>query len=359
MECELVFNKGGESSFNETLRRQENGFINISYTINLTATSLSSDSFTYIYEACNENRKEISCIFEWRKKRSSSFGKVFGERTGVICFGEQRNLSSSVVTLDIHISQVAMRSLTVMKLSPEVVHIPQITRIIRVEVLYPPIITSLTVEGQEANNDYVVDKGKEVNVSCFFKQGNPPAFFYLLDKHGTELKSSQEGILSHSLTAQCEDDWPVVRCEGNGTLQNKSVTFLVRCPPQFDEKSTKIVSLTLGESMFRVKAYTTKVTGCLLTPMSLKDNTTTEVNCVLKGQPPDLILWVSLTKEISIFHGNWTLTLRNEEGSSSTAFSVMDSKYQTLIKNSKRKTFSSSEQIQIIFFRSDLEVNDN
>ncbi|XP_025103321.1 uncharacterized protein LOC112569665 [Pomacea canaliculata] len=325
MECGLVFNKGGESSFSETMRQQENGFINISYTINLTESFVLSDSFTYIYETCEDNSKRLSCTFDWRKNSSSRFGKVFGKKTGVICFGEQRNPSSSVVTLDIHVSQVAMRSLTVMKLSPEVEHIPQITRIIRVEVLYPPNVTSLTVEGQEAHNYYLADKGKEVNVSCFFKQGNPPSFFHLLDKHGTELKSSQEGFLSYSLTAQCEDDWPVVRCEGNGTLQNRSVTFLVRCPPQFAEKSTENVSLTLGKAKFRVKAYTTEVTGCFLTPVSLKDNTTRKVNCVLNGRPPDLILWVSLPKEIRSYHENWTLALFNEEGSSTTIFTVIDS----------------------------------
>ncbi|XP_025099900.1 uncharacterized protein LOC112567430 [Pomacea canaliculata] len=333
----------GESNFSETLHQKEHGFINISYTIELTASLVSSDSYTYIYETCDDNRKGLSCTFEWRKNNSSRFGKVFGKKTGVICFGEQRNLSSSVVALDIHISQMATRSLRVMNLSPLGVKIPKLTRIIRVEVLYPPNITSLTVEGQEANNDYVVDKGKEVNVSCFFKQGNPPAIFRLftlLDKNKTELKSSHEGSLSYSLTAQCEDDWPVVRCEGNGTLQNKSVTFLVRCAPQFAEKSTKIINPALGMATFRVKAYKTAILRCFLTPMYLKDNKTTEVNCVLNGQPPDLILWVSLEKEISIFHGNWTLTLRNEDGSSSTTFSVMDSPSKHTIfflkKNSKK-----------------------
>ncbi|XP_025101688.1 uncharacterized protein LOC112568571 [Pomacea canaliculata] len=261
----------GISNFNESLSKEEYSSININYTINVTTSPDVPDTFNAHYEVCEGNSVRTPCIFIYEKDFSTEFKTDLSGRTGVTCYWEQRHVSSSVVALDINISQVVTRSLSAMILSTGRGGIPKPTRLIRVEVLYPPKVTSLTVDG----GDYVIiDEGKVVNASCFFEKGNPPAHFYLLDKHGTKLNSSSsEGHLRSSLTARCEDDWPVVRCEGNGSQHNMSVTILVKCRPQFVDKSTKIVDPAVDTVTFGVKAHTTAVKGCLLTSVSIKHYT--------------------------------------------------------------------------------------
>ncbi|XP_025100381.1 uncharacterized protein LOC112567776 isoform X2 [Pomacea canaliculata] len=285
------------------------------------------------YTVCEGNSLKTPCIFIYEKDFSTEFKKDFSGRTGVTCYWEQRHVSSSVVALDIYISQVVTRSLSAIILSTDRGEAPKPTRLIRVEVLYPPNVTNLTVDG---GDNVIIDEGQVVSVACFFEKGNPAGFFYLLDKHGTKLNSSSsEGHLSYSLTARCEDDWPVVRCEGNGSQHNRSVTLLVKCRPQFVDKSTKIVNPAVDTVTFSIKAHTTAVNGCLLTSLTLQHNNTREVNCTLTGDPPDLVLSLQLEKDS--FRGNWTLTLSNDWGSSNTTFIVLD---ESMPERSSGKTIN-------------------
>lgn len=89
-------------------------------------------------------------------------------------------------------------------------------------------VINLTVDGQEVSNVHLINEQQEVNVSCFFVNGNPPVTFRLLDKTSKEL-ATDKGSLHLSLSVKCEDDWPIVRCEGEGSELNRSVAFLVRC----------------------------------------------------------------------------------------------------------------------------------
>lgn len=97
----------------------------------------------------------------------------------------------------------------------------------------PPKVKSLTVDGQEVNDTHLLNESFEVNISCSFEEGNPPAIFHLLDNNGpdpTEFHQKDcKGHRSILRSVRCEDDWPVVRCEGNGSEQNRSVSFLVKC----------------------------------------------------------------------------------------------------------------------------------
>lgn len=96
--------------------------------------------------------------------------------------------------------------------------------------LDPPSVTSLIVNGNEVNGDYIINERKEISISCFVDKGNPQVSFQLLDKYGSELKSDiNGGHLNYLLTARCEDDWPMIRCEGSRSVRNRSVSFLVRC----------------------------------------------------------------------------------------------------------------------------------
>lgn len=93
-----------------------------------------------------------------------------------------------------------------------------------------PKVTSLTVDGREVDSDHLISEGKNVTVACSFDNGNPPAPFRLLDKSGQILRNiSNEGNVSYSFAVTCEDDWPIIGCEGAGSEFNRSVSFLVRC----------------------------------------------------------------------------------------------------------------------------------
>ncbi|XP_025103342.1 uncharacterized protein LOC112569676 isoform X2 [Pomacea canaliculata] len=272
------------------------------------------------YTVCEGNSLSTACRFALYK----DFSRVdLSNKKEVTCSWEQRLASSSVVALDIYITQVVTRSLSAMIVSTGRSGIPKPTRLIRVEVLYPPEVTSLTVGGEDFTSPYFINEGQKVDIFCSFDKGNPPATFKLLDKHGHELKSGSDGFLNYSLSAQCEDDRPTVRCEGSGSKQNRSVTFFVRCPPQFVENSINIVNLqTFQVLTFHVKAHTTTLTACLLTPVTLDNNVTRGVSCILSGHPPDLLLTVHLHKETNISEGNWSLILRNEIGSATTTLMI-------------------------------------
>ncbi|XP_025103197.1 uncharacterized protein LOC112569589 [Pomacea canaliculata] len=96
-------------------------------------------------------------------------------------------------------------------------------------VLYPPKVSSFTIDKNEVNGNYLINEGKEVNISCSFDKGNPQTVFFLLDKTGKEINVSRsEEQLIHSVTVRCQDDWPLVRCEGTGSEKNTSVTLLAK-----------------------------------------------------------------------------------------------------------------------------------
>lgn len=94
----------------------------------------------------------------------------------------------------------------------------------------PPEVTSLTVNSHELGSDYVISEGEKVTVICSFNKGYPPSHFHLVDKLGQELQITRnEETISHSFSVECEDEWPIIGCEGEGSEVNRSVSFLVRC----------------------------------------------------------------------------------------------------------------------------------
>ncbi|XP_025103337.1 uncharacterized protein LOC112569674 isoform X1 [Pomacea canaliculata] len=337
----------GESNFNETLRKEEYDFVNISYTINATRSSNSLGIFHIAYEVCEKNLKKLSCSLRWENSLNSMDRKYMSRTTGVNCYGEERNLSSSEVALNLHISQVVTRSLSVMILSSSAGRTSRPRRLIRVDVLYPSNITSMTVDGHEVKDNYVIYEGHKVDISCAFETGNPPVIFQLLNQHNSVLKSSDnQGHLNYSLTARCEDEWPIISCQGSGSTRNRSLTFLVACPPQFVDSSVKFVSKQIFQEIkFRVKAHTAALTGCVLTPVALGNNIRRGVSCFLSGNPPDLVLSVYLHKETNISQGNWSLILHNDKGSANTTLCIIDSpsssKYNYLrLGNSQIRIFT-------------------
>lgn len=96
----------------------------------------------------------------------------------------------------------------------------------------PAKITGLRVNGEAVNGTHLADENQEVNISCFFTNGNPLVSIRILDNTGHTLSSTKhgDGPLALSLGVyQCQDVWPVIRCEASGSESNRSVAILVRC----------------------------------------------------------------------------------------------------------------------------------
>lgn len=92
-----------------------------------------------------------------------------------------------------------------------------------------PSVISMTINGHEANSRQLINEG-QINISCLFDKGNPPADCSLLDRNRKQLHHLRsENLLIYSLTVQCQDEWPVLHCEGKGSDKNRSVSLLVKC----------------------------------------------------------------------------------------------------------------------------------
>lgn len=63
-----------------------------------------------------------------------------------------------------------------------------------------------------------------------------------------------------------------------------------------------------------VKSYSSATGKCVLTPLSSLNNTERQVNCNIRGEPPDLVLRFYLGNENSSIK-EWILTYQNEGGS--------------------------------------------
>ncbi|XP_025102983.1 uncharacterized protein LOC112569432 [Pomacea canaliculata] len=313
-------------TFTEVRTEWEYSFANISYRYNITEGSVYSDKFDLLFEVCEGQETTLHCTFFWRKQSKNPIvfrTLISGNET--ICFARQiDDISTSVTTYEIQISQLVRRPLTFFKLSiTDENNKADVLRLICVEVLYPPRITSLTVDDHEVNGDYLIQKDQEVIVTCLFDKGNPPVPVRLLNKHEKHLSSSKDsGQVSISVVVRCEDEWPMVLCKSDDSEYKRFVSFLVRCPPQFLEKSTKIIRPSSLENItFLVKTHTAIVDECLLTSQFLKEDETRKVNCTLSGNTPNLHLHLHLT---NITQGSWILTLRNEVGSANTSLFIAD-----------------------------------
>ncbi|XP_025102724.1 uncharacterized protein LOC112569215 [Pomacea canaliculata] len=129
----------GISDFSEILKETEHSIINISYSVNVTEGLEFTDKFNAVYEVCERNSIKTCCTFIWNKGFNNMMGTDVSQKTGVLCTGKQQTSSNSVVTLELQISQLVSRSLSVMKLSTSRSGSLKITRNIGVEVSYPPM----------------------------------------------------------------------------------------------------------------------------------------------------------------------------------------------------------------------------
>ncbi|XP_025103334.1 uncharacterized protein LOC112569672 [Pomacea canaliculata] len=311
----------GISNFSEHLIKKQGDIANITYAVNGTEISTFSEKVTIVYDVCKSNTLSVQCTFKWREQLNQLVVKKWSSEDDAFCSAERRNFTS-VVTWEITISQMVSRSLSVMHLylqnyTGDERRI-QIMRLIRVQLLHPPKVTSLNIDGQEVNETHLINEGQQVTISCSFDTGNPPVTFRLVDRTGKELTTDKEN-LSTLLSVKCEDTWPLVRCEGDRSEQNRSVLLLVRCPPLFVSTLPKIVKNEMYETwIFNIKAHTKTINRCFLTTTESGEKPVTEVDCFLSGNPPYFVLTVVLSNNDRLENGYWTLTLRNDVGSANT-----------------------------------------
>ncbi|XP_025099966.1 uncharacterized protein LOC112567488 [Pomacea canaliculata] len=306
------------TNVSETWYKKERDFANISYTFDPMKGSQFLFPLNVKFEVCENNNTELKCNCI-ASRQSENMNVSIRCTTNKFCMFNFESLGS----FEIRISYPISRPLSALQLSLRDSKSKQETlKMIYLEVLYPPKVILLTVDGREVNGHHLITEGQKVNISCSFEKGNPPASFYLLDNNSQRLNTTAaENYLNYTLSAQCSSPWSSVRCEGNGSEQNKSVSFAVACPPQFTNKVNKISVEASNEVRLPVKAHTTHVTACYLE--SLHDESFKDVNCTLTGHVPDLVLNLQLSKRDSITEGNWTLTLLNEEGSANTTLSII------------------------------------
>ncbi|XP_025102686.1 uncharacterized protein LOC112569178 [Pomacea canaliculata] len=198
---------------------------------------------------------------------------------------------------------------------------------LKLNVSYPPRVTSLTVDGHEVTGSHLVSEGQEVNISCTFDKGSPPQNLFLMDENGSRLNAvNHQQSLNYLLMLQCKEDWPTILCAGNNSQNNKSVSFIVKCPPQFISKSPSVVDgATFVSWIFSIKTHTRQMHKCFLTSTMFGENSNTAEKCILTGDPPRLLLVIDVEKKKSAKGGNWALILQNEIGSSDMLYFSMPS----------------------------------
>lgn len=72
-----------------------------------------------------------------------------------------------------------------------------------------------------------------------------------------------------------------------------------------------------------LKHYTDSIKNCSLTKID-PPRTTKEVTCHLKGNAPDFNLTIPSTAESWFSEGNWTLTVRSEQGEGNLTFKLVN-----------------------------------
>ncbi|XP_025102757.1 uncharacterized protein LOC112569239 [Pomacea canaliculata] len=168
---------------------------------------------------------------------------------------------------------------------------PSVLKHTTVQVTYQAKITDLYLNGQEANGTHIVDENEDVNISCFFINGNPPVSIRMVDGTGHTLSSVRhgQGPLTLSLgVVHCHNVWPTIRCEAPGSELNKSVVILVICRPQLSYISKQVtdVQKVLTEGLtLAMRSYTRNIRKCLMTQVQ-PITSTREVKCEVSGHAP-------------------------------------------------------------------------
>ncbi|XP_025102166.1 uncharacterized protein LOC112568867 isoform X2 [Pomacea canaliculata] len=314
------------SALAERLSKENGSFINITYFLDNPAVSTFADNSDFYFSLCQNNEHEYRCKFEWSKRQNYLTVKKYGTASSTFCSAERRNL-----TWVIRISQVVSWSLSVIYFYNEDDRLQRKTiKETVIKAVCPTRVTHFAINGQEVNDTHLIDEGQKVSVFCSFYKGSPPVTFRLADKANREVISDvnsngicmEEDQLNFSLSVDCEDNWPTVVCEGSGSTNNRSVSFLVRCTPQFLHGPFSIVPSELEKVRFHVKAHTTSFNECRLLPDPSENTFIPKGKCILTGNPPDLVLRLFL--EGNITQGNWRIVLSNEAGSGNTSITITE-----------------------------------
>nr|KAG5686908.1 hypothetical protein BaRGS_020717 [Batillaria attramentaria] len=179
----------------------------------------------------------------------------------------------------------------------------------------------------------IVDRDSEVDVVCFWRNGNPPVKAHILDRQGEELDVQE--IPGRSM--QIRHRIPAVSCDDAGmyglTGTPPDLTLTVRLDNvRKEEQGQWRLELTndvgTGSDEFDIG-----ITGVLVIMLPVKEIVTehgkeTSLQ-VVTGTPPDLTLTVRLDNVRKEEEGQWRLELTNDVGTGQVDFhlSVEDGKY--------------------------------
>ncbi|PVD27292.1 hypothetical protein C0Q70_12447 [Pomacea canaliculata] len=205
--------------------------------------------------------------------------------------------------------------------------LPVVLNHTKLQVNYRPQITQLMVNDDQANRTHTVDEKQEVNISCFFSNGNPPSNISMLDDNGNTLSSSsdREGYLVLSREFRCHDVWPTIHCQAPGSELNRSMSILVRCLPELSFFAAQVANWTsvLQGLTLRFKSHTSNISKCLMTEL-YSGHTSRNVTCTLSGRAPEFNLTLHFGEETWIRPGNWTLDITTEFGITNITFELIN-----------------------------------
>ncbi|XP_025102404.1 uncharacterized protein LOC112568992 isoform X2 [Pomacea canaliculata] len=227
----------------------------------------------------------------------------------------------------------------------QVIGVKDLEKALRLEVTYPATVVSLTFTHEPSANTSIVEEGStSVQLLCLWVNGNPPSAARLLDRERQVLTQPDHGTTNDNLTYRltysptkinCNSSG-VITCEVVGAEVNRSVTLLVRCPPEFQAvNGTPIKFDNRNRSVrieYRVRAHTNVIEKCEVKKLQSTSQKVlafllpkTAFRCLLTGQPPDLMLTVVMDDMNYVIEGAeqlWRLELTNDKGTGSVEFSL-------------------------------------
>ncbi|XP_025100582.1 uncharacterized protein LOC112567913 isoform X2 [Pomacea canaliculata] len=200
---------------------------------------------------------------------------------------------------------------------------PVVLKHTKLKVVNPPVIEQLTVNGKQESKIYV-NETEKIRVFCSFSNGHPPVTIRLLEVGGRVSNSSNatKGRIELFFKAyRCTDVWHSVRCEGPSSELNRSVSILVKCPPQFSSVAAEDLDLSRNKQdglNISIRSHTQNISKCEMKESSRQE--VKKVECKPIGSPPDFNLTLLFGVQSWIGEGNWTLFLTNDVGTSEKTF---------------------------------------
>ncbi|XP_070203123.1 uncharacterized protein [Littorina saxatilis] len=198
---------------------------------------------------------------------------------------------------------------------------------IEINVTYPPAITRFEVRNQIGKKTITIDEGtRDLVMTCSFTNGNPARLIRIFGPDNNTLNSSsKEG--SGELNSRLQGPWCShsgrYRCEADGTVHERSIQLLVKCPLELINLENDTLVVSEGQSTVlqaRVQSYTAQNITCTVSKILQTPAPAAESECSRnihsRGEPPEFWLEIALEDVSEGDNGTWRLSLANGVGES-------------------------------------------